>query len=310
MDANIQKYMALINVVEQGSFSKAAEAMAYSQSGISRMIKDLEDEWGFTLVERGKRGVSLTSDGTAILPYVRRMVEDYKLLQRQTEEISGLEKGLIRIGTMSSVAQNLLPDIISRFQKDHPHIEFELMLGGYDEIRDWIKDGSADCGFLSLTASEGLDCTEVYRDEFKVILPENHPLAGVDSSLVAESSHQSVSDSISDDSVANDPFPVDKLTDDPFILIEKKGNTEISEMLAEKGIKTNTRFTTIDDYAAMSMVESGLGISILNGLVLARCPYRIVQKSMSDTAYRTIVFAVRDKDMCSRAVREFARFIN
>ena len=80
-------------------------------------------------------------------------------------------------------------------------------------------------------------------------------------------------------------------------------------MLSEKGIVTQTRFTTIDDYAAMSMVESGLGISMLNGLVLKRCPYDIVQKSMSDTAFRTIVFAVRDKDMCSRAVRKFSEYI-
>lgn len=285
MEVNIQKYMALINVVEQGSFSKAAEAMAYSQSGISRMIKDLEKEWGFILLERGRRGVSLSSDGTAILPYVKRIVEDFKLLQRQTEEISGLETGLIRIATISSVAQNLLPDIISRFQWDYPNIEFELMLGGYDEIRSWISDGTADCGFLSHTAAKGLDCTEVIRDEFKVILPKDHAFS------------------------ESNVFPIERLADDPFILIEKKGNTEISEMLSEKGIVTQTRFTTIDDYAAMSMVESGLGISMLNGLVLKRCPYDIVQKSMSDTAFRTIVFAVRDKDMCSRAVRKFSEYI-
>ena len=294
MDVNIQKYMALISVVEQGSFSRAAEAMAYSQSGISRMVKDLENEWGFTLVERGKRGVALTSDGMAILPYVKRIVEDFRMLQRQTEEISGLETGLIRIGTIASVAANLLPDIISRFQKDHPRIEFELMLGGYDAIRSWISDGTADCGFLSLDAAGGLDCTEILRDEFKVILPEGHPLAKAAPTSPSKSP---------------DTFPIEKLADYPFILIEKKGSTEISELLAEKGIKTNTRYTTIDDYAAMSMVESGLGISILNGLVLERCPYRIVQMSMPDTAYRTIVFAVRNKEMCSRAVREFSEYV-
>ena len=129
MDVNIQKYMALISVVEQGSFSRAAEAMAYSQSGISRMVKDLENEWGFTLVERGKRGVALTSDGMAILPYVKRIVEDFRMLQRQTEEISGLETGLIRIGTIASVAANLLPDIISRFQKDHEQSNQEYHFG-------------------------------------------------------------------------------------------------------------------------------------------------------------------------------------
>ncbi len=64
---NIQKYRALVKAVEYGSFTKAAEVLNYSQSGISRMISDLETEWGVNLLERGKAGVSLTSDGLKLL---------------------------------------------------------------------------------------------------------------------------------------------------------------------------------------------------------------------------------------------------
>ena len=71
MDMNIQKYMAFVKTVEYGSFTKAAERLNYSQSGISRMINDLEKEWRISLLERGRAGVRLTSDGTTLLPYAK-----------------------------------------------------------------------------------------------------------------------------------------------------------------------------------------------------------------------------------------------
>lgn len=68
MDMNIQKYMAFVKTIELGSFTKAAEALSYSQSAISRMIHDLEKEWKVSLLERSKNGVKLTSDGYKLLP--------------------------------------------------------------------------------------------------------------------------------------------------------------------------------------------------------------------------------------------------
>ena len=83
MDMNLQKYMAFIKTVEYGSFTKAAEALNYSQSGISRMINDLEKEWKVSLLERGRAGVRLTSDGLKLLPYARNVCNDYQKLQIQ-----------------------------------------------------------------------------------------------------------------------------------------------------------------------------------------------------------------------------------
>lgn len=81
MDMNIQKYMAFVKTIELGSFTKAAEALSYSQSGISRMIQDLEKEWKVSLLERGKNGVKLTGDGQKLLPYAKNVCEEYKKLQ-------------------------------------------------------------------------------------------------------------------------------------------------------------------------------------------------------------------------------------
>ena len=104
MDGSIQKYMAFVKTVECGSFTKAAEQLSYSQSGISRMINDLEKEWKVVLLERSKSGVKLTSSGMKLLPYAERVCREYEKLQLEVDELQGLKSGLIRIGTFSSVA--------------------------------------------------------------------------------------------------------------------------------------------------------------------------------------------------------------
>lgn len=76
MDSNILKYQAFVEAVRAGTITRAARNLSYSQSGISRMIADLEQEWGITLLERGRKGVVLTSDGAAILPMAEAICED------------------------------------------------------------------------------------------------------------------------------------------------------------------------------------------------------------------------------------------
>ena len=144
MDMNILKYMAFIETVECGSFTNAAERPNYSQSGISRMISDLEKEWKLILLERNRTGIRLTSDGTKLLPYARSVCEEYLKLQMQVDDLNGLQSGLIRIGTISSIATHWLPNIIAKFQKEHPKIDYELLLGHYGDIEKWVTEGRVD----------------------------------------------------------------------------------------------------------------------------------------------------------------------
>ena len=139
MDMNLQKYLSFVKTVEYGSFTRAAEILHYSQSGVSRMIGDLEKDWNMVLLERGKGGVRLTSNGLHMLPYAKELVADYEKMQMQVNALNGMQSGLIRIGTFSSIATHWLPNIIREFQKDYPHIEYELLLGSYTELE---KSGS------------------------------------------------------------------------------------------------------------------------------------------------------------------------
>lgn len=285
MDLNIQKYMSFVKTVEYGSFTKAAEILNYSQSGISRMIGDLEKEWKVILLERNKGGVKLTSDGWKLLPYAKRLVADYEELQIQVDELNGLQSGLIRIGTFSSVATHWLPNIIKEFQKDYPNIDYELLLGDYTEIEEWILEGRVDCGFLRLPTRPGLETIFLERDNLLAIIPEDHPLA------------------------ACSRFPIAALCDEPFMLLEKGAKAEVSEIFEKNNLTPNVHFTTWDDYAVMSMVESGLGVSILPELILKRIPYRILAKELDVPAYRNIGLALRSRKTASLAVKRFLEYL-
>lgn len=285
MDVNIQKYMAFIKAVEYGSFTRAAEALSYTQSGVSRMIHDLELEWKVSLLERSRAGVRLTSDGLKLLPYAKNVCEEYRKLQMQVDDLNGLKSGIIRIGTFSSVATHWLPNIIKHFQEDYPHIEYELLLGDYSEIESWIMEGRVDCGFLRLPTHKELETMFLEQDRLLVVLPETHPLAGCER------------------------FPVAALCEDPFMLLEKGGKAEVSEIFERYHLNPDVRFTTLDDYAIMSMVENGLGISILPELILKRAPYRIVTKELAVPAYRNIGLALRDKKSASLAMKRFLEYL-
>ena len=285
MDTSVQKYRAFLKTAELGSFTKAAQALNYSQSGISRMLHDLETEWNVTLLERGRAGVRLTSDGVLLLPQARRICEEYQKLQQQVDELNGVKAGLIRIATFSSVATHWLPNIIRAFQKDYPNIDYELLLGDYTEIEAWILEGRVDSGFLRLPAHPALETVFLEQDRLLAVLPENHPLAGCRR------------------------FPVAALAEAPFMLLQKGAKADIAELFERCDLTPKTRFTTWDDYAIMSMVESGLGISVLPQLILQRVPYRILAKALDVPAYRNIGFALRSKKNAPLAVRRFMEYL-
>lgn len=285
MDMNISKYMAFVTTVEYGSFTKAGEILNYSQSAISRMINDLEKEWKISVLERSKAGVKLTSDGMKLLPYAKSLCEEYKKLQMQVDELNGLQSGIIRIGTFSSVATHWLPNIIKEFQKNYPNIDYELLLGDYTEIENWILEGRVDCGFLRLPTHKDLETIFLAKDKLLAILPENHYLANKEKVSLSD------------------------LCNEPFLMLDKGNNSDVTKVFEQNGISPKIHFTTWDDYAIMSMVESGLGISILPELILKRIPYKLVFKELDIPAYRNIGLAFRNKKTISLAVEKFLEYL-
>ena len=283
VDATIQKYQALVETVRAGSISAAARRLSYSQSGVSRMIADLERDWGISLLERGRKGVRLTADGQQVMPFVEAVCEDQRRLRERVAEVVGAQTGLIVIGTFSSVATHLIPPAIERFTREHPGIEYELRMGDYSEIESWVADGLVDFGFLPYPPQEtreDLAREVVATDELMAVVPQGHELA------------------------AREAISLAGLAAEPFILLERGSDNEISPLFETAGLSLSVCLSTWDDYAIMSMVENDLGVSILPNLILTRCPYRIERRPLDPPVTRDLA-AVYRPGLLSTPARAF-----
>ncbi|MEH7332436.1 LysR family transcriptional regulator [Neobacillus drentensis] len=281
----MNSYYAFIKAIETGSFTKAAEELGYTQSAISQMVHSLEEELSTTLILRSRTGITLTPDGEEFLPFIKNICNSHRELQEKLKEMEGLHSGLIRIGTFSSVSCHWLPGLMKDFKKQYPAVQFELHQGDYTDISHWIKDGSVDFGFVNPKAVSNLTTIPLKEDEMLAVLPTQHPLAA----------HPKVS--------------LKELTKDPYILLDEGEFSEPLTIFNQHNFQPNIQYRVYDDYSIMSMIEQGLGISILPKLVLSRCPYQIVTKPISPAVVRTISLAYKDKRVLPIASRYFIDFI-
>lgn len=281
-----EKCRALLCAIDTGSITAAAERMGYTVSGISRMLTALENEMGVTLLRRGREGVAPSKECIRLLPTMRALVAQAEQCRQKVGELRGVLSGSVSIGTFSSVATHWLPDMFCAFQKDYPDIDFELLTGDYSEIERWVMDGRVDFGFLRLPTRLPLKTVLVAQDELMVVLPEEHPLAELER------------------------VPVELLAEQPFIMLDKGGShdRDIMQVFDRSGVTPRVRFTTLDDYAIMSMVEHGLGVSILHSMVLWRCSYRIVLRPLAQPTFRQIGIAMRQGESLSPAAKRFLKY--
>ena len=270
VSVNQSKYLVFLKTVELGSITRAAEALGYTQSAVSRVVAELEREWGLELLTRGRTGVEPTSHGEVMLPYMRAVCNAEKELEEQVAELHGLTRGTLRVATFASVSIHWLPAIMKEFLTLYPGIRFELLSKWeFAEVEDLLRRGQADCGFLGLPVGPGLDTYPLCRDQLMAVLPPDHPLAGA-------------------------PFyPMSRLAEDPYIDTPEERDLEIRLIFQEEGIRPNLRYTVNDDFATLAMVEQGLGVSIRPELVLRNTGRRFAAIPLERPRYRDIVLAVR-----------------
>jgi DNA-binding transcriptional LysR family regulator len=285
MDRNIQKYEAFVTAAEEKNITRAAQKLSFAQSSVSRMIADLESEWNLPLLNRSKAGVTLTQEGQQLLPAIRSLLDACHRLEEQVGEIHGLERGILRIGVFSSVAEHWLPRIISDFQRIHPGIQYELLTGDYEEIETWLEEGRIEAGLIRLPTQHPFETTELLHDSYQVVLPKGHPLC------------------------ARERIEPDELNGQPFLMLEHGGRTDVSEFLEAYGLHPDIRFTTWDDYAIMAMVEIGQGIALLPQLILQRIPYALEIRPLTVPCARTIGLAVQNSRTLSAAMKAFRQFV-
>lgn len=281
----MHRYLALQKIIELGSFTKAADALGFTQSSISQMIASLENELSMKLLTRSRHGVRLTIEGAELYPFIERAIYRYQAILEKADEIKGLETGIIRVGTISSITCHWMPKLIKGFKKQYPNVQFLFHQGDYSLIPEWISTGAVDFGFVNPYAVSGFK-TEMIKDgEMLAVLPKSHPLATQKSIRLKD------------------------IAEEPYILLEEGSYSEPMNAFQAAGLTPDIRYTIHDDYAIMTMVEAGLGVSILAELILRRTSFDIVCLPIDPPIYRTLAVAYKEKDSLPIACRYFIDYL-
>ena len=269
---NLKKYEAFVKTAELKSLTKAAEALGSTQSRISHILSDLEEEYGFALMHRSRSGVRLTEAGDMLLPKMQAVLQKNRELEELLDDIRAADAGTVRLGAFTSVAVHWLPGMIRAFQAAHPKVELEMFSGDYHDMEQWLQEDVIDLGFVTLPAPRGIRAIPLAEDPLVAILPKGHRLAALDR------------------------IPIEEFDQEPFISLLQSSAHDIHRALDKAGVRPNIKFTTKDDYAILAMVEQGLGISIVPELLLGGRRENLEVRPLEPHASRTIALAIPEGD--------------
>lgn len=275
------KYKAFLISAELGSFTKAAEFLGYTPSGISQLVSALEREQGFPLLLREKKGVRLTENGELILPIIRELLKQEERLNQISAQINGLSTGSVTIATYSSISSHWLPPVIKEFKELHPHIELHLMEGIRQEIEQWLSERRADIAFLTYQEPMPYEWFPLAEDQMLAVLPANHPLADTDS------------------------YPIQYCQNEPFIMPALGKDGDVIELLNRHHLSPKIVFSTLENFATLTLIEQGLGMSIMNELITKRWECNVKMLPLNPPQHITLGLAVHSFDNASPAVRKF-----
>lgn len=226
------------------NLTEVAKALHTSQPGVSRQIRELEDELGVELfVRMGKRLISLTEVGMLIVPIIENMLKDAENLKRAGEEFKQQATGRLSIATTHSQARYALPDAVREFLLRFPGVKFNLHQGTGDQVAELLISGEADIGIATeaLTNYESLITLPCFRWSHSVIVRPGHALLDGEALTLA------------------------RLAEFPIITygLGYTGRTSIDDAFKNAGLEIDTVLTAMDADVIKTYVELGLGVGIV-----------------------------------------------
>ena len=278
-------YQIFQTVVEQGSFQKAAQVLNLTPSAISHAISSAEKELGFPLFNRNKNGITLTSYGENLQPYILTVLNSDAKLQQAILEFNGLTNGSVKIGTFSSVCTSFIPEIVTSFSKLHPNIDIKIYQGTYEDVYNWIKTGVVDIGFLSESSCHELELTSVYEDELLCVVPQSH-----------KTKHRKY-------------IELEELDGEKFISQRESTDADIQQLFHKYNLTIHSSCHVEDDLSQIAMVAAGLGICIMPQLVMKNIPYAVDTYSLRPAEHRTIGICAVNRESMAPAVKSMYNHI-
>ena len=241
MNITLRQLNAFLAVHKTGSFTKAAEELHLTQSALSGLIKELENNLDLRLFDRTTRQLHLSDNGKTLLPYATKVLNEMSSLIDEIESLKNLEKGRIRIAITQQLASTEFPSIIAKFNQKYPNIEVFITDAGVESIQQFVENSEVDFGIgpeRALTSS--LDLDFLFSLPFHLVCLPNH-------------SH------------ANKAFISWKDIDSNELITLSGSFTElISEELLKSSVKNSLKAKHEVNYmsTALSMVKNGLGITL------------------------------------------------
>lgn len=177
---NFQQLRSIRETARCGyNLTEVANVLFTSQPGVSRQIRELEEELGVDIFERnGKRLTGLTDPGRGILQIIDRLLLEAENLQRASQEYAGQEIGTLAVATTHTQARYMLPKVVQVFRKEFPKVRIALQQSTPEHIAEWVLSGKADIGIATegLSQFEDLVSFPCYRWHHSVVVPDGHPL--------------------------------------------------------------------------------------------------------------------------------------
>ncbi len=246
---NFQQLRSVREAVRQGyNLTVVAEVLHTSQPGVSRQIRELEDELGIELFERaGKRLTGLTPPGATVLPIVERLLLDAENLKRAGSEFASQGRGTLTIAATHSQARYALPLAVRDFSAAHPQVALHLHQGSPQQVAELLLSGEADIGVATeaLAGYAELVALPCYQWTHQVIVLPGHPLA--------------------EDAARGVPLTLARLAQFPVITYEPgyTGRSHIDEAFRRQGLGFDLVLSAMDADVIKTYVELGMGVGII-----------------------------------------------
>lgn len=241
-----------LKVVETESFQTAAKELGYTQAGISYIINMTEKALGLKLFLRVHEGVRLTPEGEQLLPELRRINVDERMLASKVNELKNLETGSVSVRIFNSISAYWIPDIVSTFSKKYPGIDIRLISCENDvDAERMVYEQEVDCGFFVLPLHTPLETIFLQENPLVASVALDHPLA------------------------ARNAFPVSEICNYPYIRMSYADDYYLSELFRQAGGVPESKYAIDNDYAALAMAARGLGYCIFPELIVRGTPFAL-----------------------------------
>lgn len=287
---NFQQLRIIRETVRQNfNLTEASAALYTSQSGVSKHIKDLEDELGVQIfMRKGKRLLGLTDAGQSLFKIVERMLLDIDNIKHIADDFNRTNEGTLTIATTHTQARYVLPPIINEFKKSFPKVHLVLQQASPVEITNMLLQGQADIGIATeaLTTEENLASIPYYDWQHSIIIPQNHPLADIEN------------------------ITLQTLVQYPLITYHGgfTGRSKIDKTFADAGLEPNIVMSALDADVIKTYVELGMGVGIVNNVAFDdERDHRLKQLQTDIFGLNTTWIAVRKEHLLRGFGYEFIK---